>query len=452
VIRRTVRWLDNNLGGTSVIRRELRHIFPDHWSFFIGEVAMYCFVILVVTGVFLAFFFRASGAEIVYQGSYEALRGVEMTDAYASTLDLSFDVRAGLIMRQIHHWAALVFAAAVVLHLFRMFFTGAYRRPRAFNWLIGFLLLLLVLLNGVLGYSLPDDLLSGTGLRIAFAITESIPLIGPQLAMLLFGGEFPTAGLIARIYPVHIFLVPALIAVLLGLHVGALWLQRHSQFPGPGRDERTVVGTPLVPAYALRTTGFFLLIFAVLAAMGAFLQINPVWIYGPYEPADATTMAQPDWYTTWLEGGLRMFPGWDLQIGGFLLPAIFWPAVVLPGLLFGFFFIWPWFDRFVIRDKAYHNLLDRPSARPGRMALGAGLLTALFLLLLAGGNDVFAVVLGANQQTILRILQGQSIALPFVVALIAYALTARAAPPPSLSDDRERGGVRTARTAPEARG
>ena len=242
--RSAARWVGRNVGGSRVLREELRHIFPDHWSFFFGEIALYCFLILIVTGVFMALFFSASSAEVVYNGSYEPLKGVVMSDAYRSTVNLSLDVRAGLLVRQVHHWAALVFAAALGLHLFRMFFTGAYRRPRMINWMVGLILFVLVVLNGIFGYSLPDDLLSGTGLRIAYSITESIPLVGPWLASLMFGGAFPSEALIPRIYPVHIFLVPGAIGGLLGVHLGVLWLQRHTQFAGPGRDERTVLGTP----------------------------------------------------------------------------------------------------------------------------------------------------------------------------------------------------------------
>jgi len=405
----------------------MRHIFPDHWSFFLGEMALYSFIIIVITGIFLALFFRASSAEVVYQGSYEPLRGVAMSDAYASVVEISFDVRAGLIMRQIHHWAALIFAAAVAAHLVRTLFTGAYRRPRRLNWLIGGALLLLVLANGFTGYSIPDDLLSGTGLQITYAITESIPLIGPTLASWAFGGEFPTQAFIARMFPLHIFLVPALIAGLLAAHLGLLWRQHHTQFAGRERTERRVVGTRLFPAYALRTLGFFFMVFAVLAFMGGFFQINPIWLYGPYRPWDATVNAQPDWYTTWLEGGLRLFPGWDIQIGGFLLPAIFWPAIVLPGILFTLIFVWPWLDAIATRDPAFHNLLDTPCARPGRAALGAAVLTLLTVLLLAGGNDVFVTAFGGDQQVLLRILQGHLLGLPPVIALLTFALCRRAA-------------------------
>jgi ubiquinol-cytochrome c reductase cytochrome b subunit len=423
--RRAARWLDRNLGGSSILREELRHIFPDSWAFFLGEIALYCFIVLVVTGIFLALFFHASQAVFVYHGSYHPLSGVPMSDAYSSVLDLSWNVRAGLLIRQVHHWAALVFVAALIIHLMRMFFTGAYRRPRRINWLIGGSLLLLVGFNGLMGYSLPDDLLSGTGLRIAFSITESIPFVGPTLASVLFGGDFPTTGIIARIYPVHIFLLPAAIAGLLGAHLGLLWLQRHTEFPGPGRNDRTMVGSPMVPQYALRTTGYFLLLAGVLTAFGALLQINPVWLYGPFRATDATTSAQPDWYMGWLEGAVRMFPGWDIQIGGFLLPAIFWPAVVLPGLIFTPLFLWPWLDWLAQRDNRFVNVLQYPTMRPGRMAIGAGFFTFLTVLLVGGGDDVFASVFGWHLPVLLRTLQILVIVMPPVVAALTYAIARR---------------------------
>ena len=421
-LRPAARWLDTNLGGSGLLREELRHIFPDSWAFFLGEIALYCFIILVATGIFLAFFFQASEAPVVYQGSYTPLHGTEMSAAYDSVVNLSVDVRAGLLVRQVHHWAALVFVGALIIHMLRMLLTAAYRRPRRINFVIGVTLVLLVGMNGLMGYSLPDDLLSGTGLRIAFSITESIPFVGPAMASLLFGGEFPTAGLIGRVYPVHIFLLPAAIAGLLGAHLGLLWLQRHTQFPGVGRSDRVIVGTPMVPAYALRTTGYLLVVGGVCTAFAAFVQINPVWLYGPYRPWDATTAAQPDWYMGWLEGAVRMMPAWDIQIGGLLIPAIFWPAVILPGLIFTPLFLVPWLDWAATRDGAFHNVLMLPGQHPVRTALTAGLITFLSVLLVAGGNDVFAFVFGWSQPALLLVLQYLTILLPPVIALLAYVL------------------------------
>ncbi len=421
------RWLGKNLGGSGLLRKELRHIFPDHWSFFIGEIALYTFIILVATGVYLALFFHASEAAVIYQGPYKPLAGTAMSDAYRSVLDLSFSVKAGLLIRQVHHWAALVFIGAVVVHLFRTFFTGAYRKPRWINWLLGLGLLLTAGFNGLMGYSLPDDLLSGVGLRIAFSITESIPFVGPLMATWLFGGTFPSGQVIARIYPVHIFLLPAAIAGLLGAHLGLLWVQRHTEFPGPGRSDRVVVGTPLIPAYALRTTGYLFLIAGGLTLLGALVQVNPIWMYGPFRPWDATTAAQPDWYMGWLEGAVRLFPAADIQIGWFLLPGIFWPAVVLPGLIFTPLFVWPWLDALALRDGDFHNLAQITRQRPGRTALGAGLLTFLIVLLVGGGDDVFSTIFGISLPTLVQALQVLVIVLPPIVAMATYLVFRRRA-------------------------
>jgi ubiquinol-cytochrome c reductase cytochrome b subunit len=419
---RVSRWLDENLGGAGFVRRSMRHIFPDHWSFFLGEIALYCFVVLVGTGIFLSLFFKASGEQVIYQGSYEPLQGTTMSAAYSSVLDITFDVRGGLLIRQIHHWSALVFMGALFLHVCRLFFTGAYRRPRRVNWLIGLTLLILVMAAGFTGYSVPDDLLSGTGLRITFSIVESIPLIGPWLAFLVFGGSFPSVDFVARLFPLHIFLLPGLIAALLGAHLFILWRQKHTVYPSGGGDDRTIVGTPLFPSYALRTVGYFFLVGGMLAALGAFLQVNPVWLYGPYSPFSVTSAAQPDWYTGWLEGALRLFPAWDIHIGGFLLPAIFWPGFVLPLLLFGFLYYWPWLDVRISKDHGFHNALQGASDRPGRTALGAALLAALAALLVAGGDDVIAVIFGAHFRTLVWVLRGCFLGLTPIVAVVTYYL------------------------------
>src|SRR5689334_18209316 len=191
-----VTYLDERLGTNAAARKNLRKVFPEHWSFMLGEVVLYSFVILLATGVYLTLFFKPSMEEVAYDGPYAPLRGVTMSEAYESTLHISFDVRGGLLIRQIHHWAALIFVAGIVLHLLRVFFTGAFRKPRELNWLIGVVLLTLALLEGFAGYSLPDDLLSGTGLRIMYSVIESIPVAGTWLGYLIFGGEFPGTGLI----------------------------------------------------------------------------------------------------------------------------------------------------------------------------------------------------------------------------------------------------------------
>ncbi|MGH3323660.1 MAG: cytochrome b, partial [Streptomyces sp.] len=188
----------------------LRKAFPDHWSFLLGELALYSLILLLLTGTFLTFLFHPGEAEIPYQGSYEPLRGVLVSEAYASTLDISFDVRGGLLIRQIHHWAALVFVAAIGVHMLRVFFTGAFRKPREVNWVIGVTLFVLSVAEGFCGYSLPDDLLSGTGLRVVQSLLLSIPVVGTYLSFFLFGGEYPGDEIIPRLYAAHILLIPGI--------------------------------------------------------------------------------------------------------------------------------------------------------------------------------------------------------------------------------------------------
>lgn len=420
MIRRFVRFLDDRLGTAGFARRALNKAFPDHWSFMFGEVALYAFLVLVATGTFLAFFYNPSARTVTYQGSYAPLRNVHMTLAYRSVLRISFDVRSGLVMRQMHHWAALVFIGAITLHCIRIFFTGAFRRPRELNWMIGLTLLLLAMFNGFSGYSLPDDLLSGTGLRIAYSIILSIPLVGEWAAFLVFGGKFPAEDILSRLFVLHIFVVPAVIATLLGAHLAILWRQKHTQFPGPGKTERNVVGSRLWPTYAVKSLGLLAIVIAVLAGLGGLFQINPVWLYGPFEPAAVTTAAQPDWYVGWLEGALRLSPPWALHIFGGTVSEVFLPGVLMPGIIFGLLYAWPFLERRATGDRAEHHLLDRPRDRPVRTGIGVAGITFFGVLLLAGGQDVVAAHLGLSIITVTRTLQVLVGVLPIVTGLVAW--------------------------------
>ena len=305
--------------GVAKARKGLKKVFPDHWSFMMGEVALYSFIILLLTGTFLTLWFKPSMVEVAYDGSYVPLKGVMMSEAYASSLEISFDVRGGLIMRQIHHWSALLFVASICVHLFRVFFTGAFRKPRELNWLIGVTLLTLALLEGFAGYSLPDDLLSGTGLRIASGVLLSIPVVGTYLHFFVFGGEFPGDDFIARLYTVHVLLVPGALLALITVHVGLVAYQKHTQYPGAGRTETNVVGYPLLPVYMAKAGGFFFVVFGITTLLGALASVNPIWAFGPYNPSEVTAGSQPDWYIGFLEGSLRMTPNWETNLFGYTI-------------------------------------------------------------------------------------------------------------------------------------
>ncbi|MDQ3944079.1 MAG: ubiquinol-cytochrome c reductase cytochrome b subunit [Actinomycetota bacterium] len=422
MLGRIARWIDDRLGASSFTQHALNKVFPDHWSFMLGEIALYSFVVLLLTGVFLTFFFDPSMAETVYSGSYEPLRGVRMSHAYRSVLDLSFDVRAGMVMRQTHHWAAIVFIAALVVHLLRIFFTGAFRRPREINWIVGVTLLVLAFFNGFTGYSLPDDLLSGTGLRIAYSIALAVPLVGTWLAFLIFGGEFPADDIIPRLFVTHVMLVPGLIIGLLTVHLAIIWRQKHTDFPGRGRRESNVVGSKLWPTYTAKSLGLFFAVFAVLAGMGGLVQISPVWLYGPFRVSQVPSPAQPDWWLGWVEGALRIFPAWELRAFGFELPNPFFPGVLLPGIVFTVLYLWPFLEARLTGDREPHHLLDRLRDRPVRTGLGAGSLTFLVTLHFAASNDLLAKWFDASVATMTWIFRVLVIALPPVVGFLVYRL------------------------------
>lgn len=422
ITRRIARWIDRRLGAARFARSALGKVFPDHWSFMIGELALYAFVILLLTGTYLTFFFDPSQKEVIYDGSYAPLQGVHMTDAYRSALDLSFDVRAGLVMRQIHHWAALVFVASIVVHLMRVFFTGAFRRPRELNWIVGVTLLVLAIFNGFAGYSLLDDQLSGTGLRIAYSIAISIPVAGTWLTSLVFGGEFPGPDIISRLYVIHILLVPAVIVGLLTAHVAILVRQKHTQFAGRGRTEDNVVGERVWPNYAAKATGLFFLTAAVLAALGGLAQVNPIWLYGPFDPAEVSAASQPDWYMGWLDGALRVMPGWEVRAFGFEIPNPFFPGVLLAGVTFTLLYLWPFLEARFTGDREPHNLLDRPRDRPLRTALGVATLTFYAVLTFAAASDVLSTTFGLSVNAVLWAFRILLFAAPPVTAFATYRL------------------------------
>ncbi|MFS2293064.1 MAG: ubiquinol-cytochrome c reductase cytochrome b subunit [Actinomadura sp.] len=387
----TLGFIDERLGSTSFFRRNVKKVFPDHWSFMLGEIALYSFVILLLTGTFLTLWFKPSMTEVVYDGSYTNLQGVTMSEAYASTLHISFDVRGGLLMRQIHHWAAILFMASLVAHMLRVFFTGAYRKPRELNWLIGLGMFTLGIVEGLFGYSLPDDLLSGTGLRITQGVAESIPVVGTYLYMFLFGGEFPGQDIIPRLYMLHILLIPALLLGLITAHMMIMWHQKHTAMPVKHQTEKQVYGYPFYPVFMAKTGAYFLFVFGVTALFGAFLQINPVWLYGPYDPGAISSGSQPDWYMGFLEGSLRIMPAWEINAWGHTLSlSVLIPAALPLGIIMTGAAVWPFVEQWVTGDKRQHHVNDRPRNAPVRTSVGMAAVTFYGLLWLAGANDILA--------------------------------------------------------------
>jgi ubiquinol-cytochrome c reductase cytochrome b subunit len=419
-LERLVGWMDRRTGMAAILRGAMRKVFPDHWSFLLGEIALFAFVILLLTGTFMTFFYTPDARQVTYNGAYSTLSGSPMSAAFASVMHLSFDVEAGLLMRQVHHWTALIFMGAIAIHLARIFFTGAFRRPRELNYLIGLGLLMLALGEGITGYSLPDDLLSGTGLRIIDSAMLSIPFIGPWVASLFFGGEFPTPDIISRLFVFHVMLLPGLLAGGVAVHLGLLWLQKHTQYRGGAAREDNVVGLPFWPGQVFRSLGLFFLTAAVIVLLAGLIQINPVWLYGPYVPYIATVPAQPDWYVGWLEGALRLGLPIEPTILGVTIPSPFVPGILIPGLLVGALVIWPFLEARLTHDHVEHHLLDAPWMTPIRTATGAAGVALFLVLTIAGGNDVLAVMLDVPVEGITMVFRVLLVAVPIATWLVTF--------------------------------
>ncbi len=384
-------WIDERFRPAPGLRRQLLNkVFPNHWSFLLGEIALYSFIVLLLSGVYLAIFFDPSMTEVTYNGSFVNMRGLNMSRAYESALNISFDVRGGLFVRQVHHWSALLFMASTVLHLLRVFFTGAFRRPRETNWVIGVLIFAVGCVEGLFGYSLPDDLLSGGGLRVTSGLILSIPVIGTWAHGLLFGGEFPGTDTLPRLYGLHVLLIPAILLALIGIHVGLVWYQKHTQFPAPKRKETNVIGVRMTPYFAMKAGSMMVIVTAVCAFMGGLFQINPIWNFGPFSPAQISAGTVPDWYMAWTDGLLRLWPAWEVYLGDYTIPAAFFPFILGLPLLTGVAAVYPWIESRFTRDHAHHELLQRPRDVPVRTSLGAMAVTYFMVALLAAGNDVIA--------------------------------------------------------------
>lgn len=413
-------YIDERTSLSGLVKELGRKIFPDHWSFMLGEIALWSFVAVLLSGTFLTFFFQASMVETHYAGAFLPLRGVEMSAALDSTLRLSFDIRGGLLVRQIHHWAALVFVAGIGVHMLRVFFTGAFRKPRELNWVIGFILFILAMAEGFTGYSLPDDLLSGNGLRIIDGMIKGIPLIGTWTSFLLFGGEFPGTQIVGRLYTLHILLLPAILVALLAVHLMLMIVNKHTQFAGPGRTNSNVVGYPMMPVYMSKMGGFFFLTFGVIVLIASLFTINPIWNYGPYDPSPVSAGTQPDWYIGFADGALRLVPP-HLE---FVLWDRTWSFnILLPLGIIGIFIvlvlIYPFIEAWVTGDKREHHIAQRPRHAPTRTAIGVAGVIFYAVLWAAASSDIIATHFRLTMEGVIHTLQALLIVGPIVGYFIA---------------------------------
>ncbi|WP_298227368.1 ubiquinol-cytochrome c reductase cytochrome b subunit [Gryllotalpicola sp.] len=415
-------YIDERTSISAVVKEFGRKIFPDHWSFLLGEVALYSFVVILLSGTFLTFFFQASMTDTVYNGPWVPLDGIHMSAALNSTLQISFEVRGGLLVRQIHHWAALLFVAAIGLHMLRIFFTGAFRKPRELNWVIGFTLFILAMAEGFTGYSLPDDLLSGNGLAIINGMIKGVPLVGTWISYLLFGGLFPGTAIVGRLYTLHILLLPALVLAFIAIHLVFVVVHKHTQFAGPGRTQGNVVGYPILPVYAAKAGGFFFIVFGVIVLLATFFTINPVWLYGPFDPSPISAGTQPDWYIGFADGMLRLIPPhWE-----FVWLNRTWSFnIIVPILILGLFIVivmfYPLIEGWITGDKREHHILDRPRNQATRTAIGAAGVTFYAVMWAAASGDIIATHFKFAVEGVTHVLQILLILGP----VIAYFLTKR---------------------------
>lgn len=415
-------YVDERTSASTAVKALGRKIFPDHWSFMLGEVALYSFVVILISGTFLTFFFDPSMSHVEYEGSYLPLKGIEMSVAYHTALDLSFDIRGGLLMRQVHHWAALLFVASIALHMLRVFFTGAFRKPRELNWIVGFLLFVLAMAEGFTGYSLPDDLLSGNGLRIIDGMIKAFPVVGVWISYLFFGDEFPGMEVIPRLYVLHIMLLPAILIATLAIHMVLLVVNKHTQFAGPGRTNDNVVGSPVMPVFAAKAGGFFFLVFGVIMVIASLFTINPIWNYGPYDPSPVSAGTQPDWYIGFADGALRLIPpGWEFVLFGYTWSMnILVPTVILIVFLAAVA-LYPFFEAWVTGDKREHHIAERPRNAPTRTGIGAAGVVFYAVLWAAASSDLIATHFKLTIEGVITTLQVLLIAAP----ILAFIITKR---------------------------
>jgi ubiquinol-cytochrome c reductase cytochrome b subunit len=418
---RVLLFADQRGPASSWAKRNARRAFPNHWSFWLGYIALFSLIVIILSGVFLTLWFKPSMAPVVYDGAYAPLRGVEVSEAYASTLDLSFEVRGGLLMRQVHYWATHVFIAAMAVHLLRVFFTGAFRTPRKLNWLVGLGLLVLGIIGGYTGHALPDDLLSGTGLRVVEGGMLAIPIVGTYLSSVIFGGEYPGEDIISRLYALHVFLVPALIVALLVLHLILVRRQRHTQWGGAGKTNRNIVGSSVI-VHTTRAGGLVLIVVGFIFLMAATLQINPVWLRGPYDPSQVSAGSQPDWYIGFLDGALRLMPPWQIDVFGHELTlSVLIPVIALPGIILTALAIYPWIEQKITGAEGDQHMLDRPRNMPARTGLGVAFIVFYVMLWIAAGNDVLATAADVPVNWLTQFLQIGV----FLMPPLAYLITKR---------------------------
>jgi ubiquinol-cytochrome c reductase cytochrome b subunit len=399
------------------IGRLRRRAVPNHWTQWFGIVPIALTAVLFVTGVILTVFYSASSDIVVYDGSYAPLHGVPVSKAFDSVMNISFEVRGGLLVRQAHHWAALALPASIAVQLAILFFTGGYRRPRRGSWLLLMLVLLVALGTGWTGYALPDDLLAGTGLRITQGVALGIPVVGAWISQLIFGGPFPGSP-IEQLAPLHIVVLPLVLIALIGIRALVVLQQPAARFPVAATRREPVI--PSWPNGATRAAGLSAIVAGLIVVIAATVTVSPVWLNGPSDPGNVGAGSQPDWYTGFLDGALRLVPpGWEVEWLGYTWTfAILIPLAVVT-LFIAAVAIHPFLESWITTDKVEHELLDRPRNAENRTALGVAGLVFIGTLWGAGAADHIAVLFRLSLEGVLIGFQVLLIAGPIAAFVLA---------------------------------
>ncbi|WP_373325185.1 cytochrome b [Halomicrobium urmianum] len=426
---RVYRWFDDRLD----LDRDVPFLgkaFPAEDSYLLGEVALFCFLMLVLTGMFLGFFFEPSTSEVEYDGSVAEYQGEELPESFVSVLNITYDVPYGMFLRRLHHWAAHLFVASLSLHMLRVFFSGAYQNPREPNWVVGSGLAVSSMFAAYTGYALPFDEFASTATGIGFSIANSIPILGDVFAQVVFGGEYPSSATVPRFYFIHVFLLPVVIAGLIAVHMGILVRQKHTEAPreddvaGDGRrvdrdDDSIVVGLPAFPNQAAISAVVFFLTMATLSLLAGFLPVHNVAEYGPNDPAGTPALIMPDWFLMWVFGFLKLLPGWL----GFTVPVVdvhvsteFIGGMLLPGIVFAVMFAWPFID---YREEPRHFGVD-PLARPWQTAVGVAAVVMIMIASIAGMNTIAADITGLSTGVLNPVLLAATVLGPLVAGGITY--------------------------------
>jgi cytochrome b-561 len=443
--RTVYRWFDDRFDLDDA-EAFLGKAFPAEDSFLLGEVALFCFLLLVATGIFLGFFFEPSTSKVEYEGSIAEYQGEELPESFVSVLNITYDVPFGMFIRRIHHWAAHLFVASMALHMLRVFFTGAYRNPREPNWLVGTGLAGLSMFAAYTGYALPFDEFASTAVGIGYNVALSVPLIGELLGQLVFGGEFPSSATIPRFYFLHVFVLPTAIAGLIAVHMTILIRQKHTErqrdedIPGPQPaatdgagetvedpapdqshvdrdDDSVVVGLPAFPNQAAVSAVVFFLTLATLSLLAGFLPVHNIAEYGPNDPASTPTLIMPDWFLMWGYGFLKLTPSWmSFDLLGIHISSEFIGGLVLPGLVFGAVALWPFID---YHDEPVHFTAN-PLDRPWQTAVGIAGVVFIMIASLAGMDVIIAEVLHTTTAALRPILTALLLVGPLVAGGITY--------------------------------